>query len=565
MNESGKRPGSYGPALALALAALVLYLPGIVWGLPSATDAQRIWPWGSDELAPIGALAQVFHVVLRGDSAFDPRYPLLPYLIQAAFMAPYLGWLRLTGGLQHFSSVYPYGLTDPVSSLAALTMVARLSSLLMLALVPAIAYLTVLRLADRRTAMVAGLFAMLLYPMFYYSRTSNADAGTILWTTLALFVVAGILRDGLRGRSAAWLGVFAALAISTKDQNYAIFVAVGLVIVAMHVHASRAAGRLRSAWVAPAIGLATSIAVYLVATGIIFRPDAFVRHVRFITEHPTGPGGSGESYYSTPATLAGYASLTLSYAGHLIDSMGLPMALAALAGLGIAARRQPRILVLALPALAVLIGVIMVVRFARIRLAFPAAYTLALFAAIGVAAIAGWNARPSAAPPGRARRGLAVIAIVAIAGWSAVRDIDLTWQMLHDSRYALSDWFFANASAGDRIGFYGLPLKLPALPADVHIESGPWTVRPSEPAPTEPGLPDFIVIIPQQPFEAVHEWVLPDDRFRALDDGEAGYTLVLATRGPALFDDRPMNWVNPPVRLYARNDRFAELRPPPSE
>jgi hypothetical protein len=60
MTDSGNRFRVYGPALALALAALILYLLGITWGLPSATDPRRIWLWGSDELAPIGALAQVF-------------------------------------------------------------------------------------------------------------------------------------------------------------------------------------------------------------------------------------------------------------------------------------------------------------------------------------------------------------------------------------------------------------------------------------------------------------------------------------------------------------------------
>jgi 4-amino-4-deoxy-L-arabinose transferase-like glycosyltransferase len=209
-------------------------------------------------------------------------------------MAPVLGWLKLTGGLSSFSPDFPYGLTDPARQLAQLTVAARLGSVLMAAIVPAAAYLTVRRLADRRTAVLAGAFVLLLYPMFYYSRTSNVDAGGLMWLALGLWVFASVVRDGLTGGRAAALGVFAALATATKDQNYAVFLAVGLAAVVLHVAATRSAGSLRRVCVAPATGLGMAAVVYMVASGLFINPSAFARHIRFITEHPAD-GGSGQS------------------------------------------------------------------------------------------------------------------------------------------------------------------------------------------------------------------------------------------------------------------------------
>jgi 4-amino-4-deoxy-L-arabinose transferase-like glycosyltransferase len=545
-------------ALGLVLVALVVYSPAIVWGLPYATSELRMLPWGSDELAPIGPLAQVWHVVFHGGAMFDPRYPLLPYLIQTVFMAPYLAWLEVTGGLTSFSTEFPYGLTDPVGQLAALTVVARMSSLFMAAVVPAVAYLTVRRLTDGRTALLAGVFVLLLYPLFYYSRTSNVDVGGLMWLALGLWALSGVVRDGLTRRNAVALGVFAALATATKDQNYAIFVAIGLSAVALHIASSRATGRLRAAWVAPVIGLATAIAVYVVATGLVFRPEAFVRHVRFIIEHPSEGGGSGQSYYSTPATLAGYASLVGTYVRHIVDSMGLPMAVAGAAGLGVAAVRRPRLLILAIPVIALFLGVVAPVRFVRIRFVMPAAYVMAMFAAIAISAAAGWHfARQSPEGTSPWRRRAAAVCLVLIAGWAAVRDADLTIQMLRDSRYALGDWIALNLAPGDRIGFYGAVLKLPHVPDHILLESGPYAGGATMPARDDE--PEIIIIVPQQSFEIVHEWNLPAERFRELDSGEWNYDRLFIHRGPALFERRPLNWVNPPVRVYVRRDVMPRL------
>jgi hypothetical protein len=124
--------------------------------------------------------------------------------------------------------------------------------------------------------------------------------------------------------------------------------------------------------------------------------------------------------------------------------------------------------------------------------------------------------------------------------------------MLRDSRYALADWIADNARPGDRIGFYGSPIKLPHVPAWVELASAPYARVPV--GPVTEARPEFILIVPQQSFEVVHEWNLPPDRFEELDGGEWEYELLFVYRGPSLFEERPINWVNPPVRVYVRND-----------
>jgi hypothetical protein len=49
-------------------------------------------------LLTLGAIAQVLHYLHAG-TKLDPRYPLLVYAVQFVFMAPYLAFLWLTGGI----------------------------------------------------------------------------------------------------------------------------------------------------------------------------------------------------------------------------------------------------------------------------------------------------------------------------------------------------------------------------------------------------------------------------------------------------------------------------------
>jgi hypothetical protein len=161
--------------VALVLASLVLYGSGLSWGIPHATAPDRDNSWGVDDGTPLEPLAEMHNIVAPSPDR-NLGYPLMhPFMVSAAY-APYLAYLWATGGLATVSGVYPYGLTDPVRALAVLSLIAHaLSTVLGAGLVLAV-YLAGRRLWDRPTGVVAALFAMTSFPMFYYTRTGNVDA-----------------------------------------------------------------------------------------------------------------------------------------------------------------------------------------------------------------------------------------------------------------------------------------------------------------------------------------------------------------------------------------------------
>src|SRR6186713_3056895 len=93
--------------------AILLYVPGVWWGLPEGIAQDRARPWGTDELAPLGAVNEVYGVFLARRPTFNPQYPLFHYLCQLVFVAPYYGYLWLTGHLSSPAPVFPYGLDHP--------------------------------------------------------------------------------------------------------------------------------------------------------------------------------------------------------------------------------------------------------------------------------------------------------------------------------------------------------------------------------------------------------------------------------------------------------------------
>ncbi len=504
-------------------AAIALYTPGIWWGLPLATAPDRTRPWGADELAPLGAVAELVSVFTGGEQ-FNPQYPLFHYFMQALAVGPYMVWLKLTGGLGAPSATFPYGLADPETSLAIMTLLARAVSLLMAAGLVAASFRIAATLWDRRTGVIAGVFVLALYPMFYYSRTSNVDMGAWFWTGLGVAVYAGAVRDGLTVQRAAWLGVFAALATATKDASYAIVA--GLIPGLLAAH-----GIGRGRWKPLLAGLGAAIAVYLPVSGLLLAPVRFRAHVDFILHGSPG----NPSYSSTPP-----AELVVVTARYAVSALGPPMAIAAMAGILYCLWRDRRAAFLALPALALWLGVILPAGFAELRYLTPAIYFLALFAARAATAL----------PAGR------TAAVALIAGWALVRGGDLTWQMLADSRYAAAGWMARHARPGDRVGYFGDAGKLPRLQRGVTTSSMPGQTYYGRGKPEEgASLPEFVMVVPVQRFESIHEFSLPETTFRALEDGSLGYRLMYAARTPSWFADRPLTVVNPPVRIYVRRDR----------
>jgi len=494
------------------------------WGLPPGTAADRVYSWGSDELGPLGPAAELYNVFFGRRVPYNPQYPLLQYFLQALAVGPYLFWLWLTGGLRDPATTFPFGLADPQAALAAMTLLCRLPSLLMGAAIPVIALRTAGILWDRKAGRIAGALAAVSYPAFYYARTSNVDLPALFWTSLGLGVYAACLRGSISTRRLIWMGVFAALATATKDPSYGAFLPAGAVLAAIHWRT-----QARAAWKPLLAACGAAVAVYLVASGLVFNWDRYWQHLLFITHGSDRYPGFW--YYSSPATLAGYASLLGTTLGRLVDSLGLPQMLAAAAGLVLCWRRERRLLWWALPAAGVLLLVVAPVRFVLFRHVMVIAYVLSLLAAYGLSRIP--------------KPGVAGLGCMLVCGWCLIRGADLTWQMLRDPRYEAAAWLSRNVRAGDRVAYFGKDdtWKLPALPPQAR-----WIEGIEQ-------RPEFVLLIPNQDFESEHEVSVSAQTYAALNDGSLGYQKVLEIQTASLFASRPVSFVNPPVKVYARKNR----------
>ncbi len=535
------------------------FLPGLWWGLPINSATERMSGWGADELGPWGAVDAVLAIVRHPRNQITPQYPLAQFLVQAIFVWPY--YLPYYLATLYPSVVDKIGLSLPQPSPIVLMLLHRLPSLLMAAGTVAIAYSAARRMAGNAAGWMAAAAVATIGPLLYYARTSNTDVGALFWTALAVLFALPALREGLTARYAIAVGVCAGIGTATKDQQYAFFLGLGVVLFTTHLLDRRRSGDWRGWWRGPIAGVGAATVTYLTLSGIVLLPQWFAVHVRFITRVPDVPEqllALAGFRYGTPATLAGYLQLASNAGAQLVAALGLPILALALVGIVYTARSDRRLLcLLIVPALCLALGVIAPVRLVLPRFLLPVEFVLCLFAGLAVAA---GNKMTS---PMRA--GVRIVAVVGIL-WAGLRGADLTYQMLHDSRYEAGAWLERNVLHGDIVAYYGAPVKLPRLPAHAVVTpaTGQMSYAYERRSPTTLAPPTFIVSIPQLITEPVHEWTVPDSTFRSLYDGSSGYREVLAIQTAALWP-RPLlldSFVNPPVRIFARNEIVPRLRGP---
>jgi 4-amino-4-deoxy-L-arabinose transferase-like glycosyltransferase len=463
-------------------------------------------------------------------------------LLQAAPVGTYLGWLHLTGRFDSPRSQYPYGLANPVEALATMTLLARLPSLLLGAGVAVLALLTAGELWGARAGRFVGAAALFLYPLGYYARTSNVDAPALFLTAAGIYVFARGLSRGIDRRRLLAFAVCAALAIATKDASFATFAACGVALAGSELWRRREErGALLSVVTLFAPASAVAALLYAVASGLVFSLDRFVAHVHWVT------ASTAAQVY--PSTLSGTLDFLREISIHVLDSLGVPILLLSLVGLAIASRTRPRNLLLTLPMLATIVLTILPVHFVNIRYVLVPCYVLLLFS--GATASALFSVK---SPILRA----ASSCILALAlAWSFLRAGDLTRQMREDTRNSLAVWMSLYARDGDLVAYWGAAQKLPRVPLDLRFVEAD---RECDAAFWEGAeAPAFALLIPQQHFEMRHEWSLADERFEALSDGRLGYELVYRDDGVGWFARRPIPFVNPPVRVFARRLRVNEI------
>ncbi len=532
-------PGSWRTPALFFLVAVVLYLPGIWWGMPYDAPL-RARPWGWDELAPLQSVTEVWGVFFAKNPSFNPQYPLMQNMVQAVLVLPYMLGLWLTGGLSTPGPTYPFGFTDPAASLAMTTLLSRFASVLMAAGTVVAAWRTASVLWDETTGRIAAMFVLTMSPMFFFGKTSNVDMGALFWTAMGLMVFAEILRETLTTRRAIFIGVCAAFAPATKDANYSVFLVAGLILTATHLSRARRDGVTRAEALRPlAIGLVTAVACYVTASGLVFRPSRFMAHLQWITD-------SGlDVPIRFPDTLVGYVGLGGRMLEVITECLGGPVAALAAAGLALCIVRDRRAALWGLPAIGIPLLVILPARFVFLRFLLPVAYVLAIFAAAAVSAM--WRAK------WKPLRALAPACLAVAAGWSLLHGADFVQQMIFDARYDAGAWLHAHARPGDRIAYFGRSAQLPVIEAGV-------TVVPRKESLHAAGEPDpEFVLLESMTFyaDADRDQDIPPDADRELRAGPE-YREVLDVQRPAWFRPRAIWFFNPRVEIFARADVTAE-------
>jgi hypothetical protein len=544
----------------LILAAVALYSPGINWGLPLANAPGTTQSWGPDEIGPIGPLVELRNN-LGGDNLGNPQYPMFHYVFIFLFYLPYLVLQFLTGGLPHPHGGYPFGFTDPASSVQMLMRISRLVSVLMGAGIVVCAYFLGRRLWDRTTGVLAAVFVLLMYPMFYFARTSNLDVPVTFWQSLVLLLFALALKEQrVSGAQWLWIGLLTSIALATKEQSYGILLLLVFPLMAWHFRAvGRAGDGVWARWRAPLTALAVSAFFYIFASGLVIRPEKYFRHLDFV--RAGSPSGRFYQEYSlTPVGLYGMARESFF---HLADILSWPVLLAALAGVvACAVRREerPRLWLL-LPIPGLFFSVLALVGYVELRYLLPWGFLLALFAAAYVVA-----------PALRARsavvRAVTIVLLVAACGWSLLRGLDLQRLSLNDSRYAAADWFAANVRPEDRVAHPGAERRIVLMPRfRTPFQRVPMEI-PKAPTPGAT-LFDSEFIYLQGKDDLTDFWHTPRWAYEGLLSGSLGYTLVAEFQTPARFapqhrHDSMQIGVNPHILIFARHDRAAKLSPAPA-
>jgi hypothetical protein len=515
-----------------------------------------------DDETPLGPLAEM-HNIIEPKPDRNLGYPLMyPFMVTAAY-APYFGYLKISGQWGRITGEYPYGLSDPVAALKVMTWIAHFVTVLLGVTVVLAAFGTGLVLKNRLMGILAALFAMTSYPMFYYSRTGNVDVPMLCFASLTIMMLARCLTMGLTLRRAIWMGVFGGFALGTKEQVFGMFlvIPVALIVLCCRQHACR--WRSLEFWRAPIAASIASFVAFGIGSGLFVEPSRYLAHVEFYRER-LGVIARGEIFvsYVFPFGWEGNVAYILHVFELLQQMITLPGILLAVGGVLFLLTKRATVVWFAAIAIVYFVFIFFTLRSPQIRYVMPFAFLLAFPAAWLVASA--WECRKKVV-----RWGAMVIA-VAVIGFGLLRGAGLTYEMLKDSRYQAAKWFAERAVPGDVVEYFGPEDKLPPLEADlVSRTATEWRSiyfdYPKNGATAQSILnglgerrPQFIIIMPDVSSSPglEHSNSCPPGVFEKLQEGVHGYVLAAEFRTPPLFSwfdlpalDYPS--VNPPIRVFS--------------
>jgi hypothetical protein len=437
-----------GKVLAVAL---LVRLVGFTWGMP-ASDG-----WDDDGVAPRDFLVGTLETFWPGHHY---TYPPLHLILLSLASAPV--WITALLRAPAFDPATVIHTFIRVPTMTAMAEIARAVSVgLSLGLLWNIAAIARLLRGSARAGAWAAAACGLNVVLTYYSQTTNLDLPYLFWSVLSLrwLVHAVVERAPASMRRVV---IFAALAVATKDQAYALFLfGVPLTLAAWLILDRDARALALGLARETAIGLAIGLPALLVIDGAVTNPSGFRERVRFLL----GTASQDFAYY--PPTLSG--RLLAARDSLLSFDQFYPAFFAALALLGLVvacrapdrARRAAGLAPLFL-ALSFTIAFDMSARRSEHRFVLPQMVLFGLYAGLALDAL---HARLWP------RYRVAFVAVVApCLAYALFRCVAVDAAMLLDPRYDAERWMNEHVQPGDRLEIYGSNVELPRLPADAMAE-----------------------------------------------------------------------------------------------
>ena len=432
------------PLFWILTIAAGLRLAGLTWGLPAADG------WDDDGFAPRNFLTAL---ALTWKPGAYFTYPPLHALVLAIPSLPVAVWALAQAPSLSQADVIAT-ITQP-HYMTYFALVGRLVSLVMsLGIIWTIGEMASL-LAGRRAGLFAAGACALNLALTYYGQVSNLDVPYLFWGVLALlWCMRAVVEEAPRR---FWLAaLFAAAAMATKDQAYALFLlSLPLFLMAWfafdrwpRAHAGKVAKTLLPAAV---VGLL----LLLLVDGAITNISGFARRLAFLI----GPASRDYAeYLSGPR---GWLALLGDMLRYFARDYGLLAMALAVAGIGLhfSRAKSPARLAGLLPLLA-MVSFTLSFNFAALRsddrFLLPQGVLATFYIGIAAEALA-FARRDWLRLSGRAL--LAVTALLALHWCVAVNAA-----LLLDPRYEAEVWLAAHVMPGDTIETYGQNCFLPRFP-----------------------------------------------------------------------------------------------------
>jgi hypothetical protein len=434
--------------------SLVLGLCEINWGLPNGNTS-----WAADALGPL----TVLNIARRSVTTFNSgwfyfKYPLGYPLALLVANAPYLGLLMLTGSFKHPQAAYPYGFAHPEVALYAMQLVGRMMSVVAITATVGLTYGIGRRLFGRLAGLLAAAFAATAYPLVYYAHTTNLDAVFLFWQTLALWATTVAAQTGRRVAYIV-LGVAAAMAVSTKEQAFALLLPLPIIAIVCNRQVMRAGQSGLGAWRAavcsrgPLACVVAAVVTLLLVNNVLWNPSGFVNRILYLS----GRSIPGVSARLAPVEFAFFkgGAKEYKYLQQLSDvvesSLGWPLLVVTLIGAAYIAVRDARWAWLLLtPALTHYYLSLRTLDLITLRYVLPLLVIGSVCAGALCAALLQSRYRTIAT---------VVVGALCLLGIARATELDL---LLHDdTRYRAEAWMREHVAPGSVVETYQKPAYLP--------------------------------------------------------------------------------------------------------